>query len=77
MLLTDGEVAALLRYPDASAFRRQRRKLEEAGFPKRRPVIRRYSQREIEAWIDGQGQSAAPSPPDPLGDLAGAWGKSP
>lgn len=34
-LLNDSEVAALLGYRDAAAFRRHRKRLEAAGFPKR------------------------------------------
>ena len=74
-LLNDSEVAALLGYRDAAVFRRQRKRLEAAGFPKRRPVVRRYSPSEIRAWIDG-GADPVQQSGDPLLEITRKWGKS-
>ena len=74
-LLDDSEVAALLGYRDAAAFRRYRKRLEAAGFPKRRPVVWRYSPSEIRAWIDGGGDPVQQSA-DPLLEITRKWGKS-
>jgi hypothetical protein len=71
-LLSDDEVARLLRYPYTMAFRRHRKALEAVGFPTRRPVVKRYSRAEVCAWIDGTaGQSDEPAP------VASGWSESP
>jgi hypothetical protein len=75
-LLEDAEVAAILGYRCAAAFRRHRKALEAQGFPKRRPVVKRYSPTEIYAWIDGAGTEAQQSLSDPLLGVAGQWGVS-
>jgi len=75
-LLDDNEVARLLGYRDVVTFRRHRKALEAEGFPKRRPVVKRYSPTEIRAWIDGAYGEAQQSPSDPLWGVAGQWGTS-
>lgn len=75
-LLDDDEVARLLRYPSIRAFRRYRKQLEKQGFPKRRPVVRRYSMAEVKAWIDGDNGQRQQSPTDPLLEIVGRWGTS-
>jgi hypothetical protein len=71
-LLDDDEVAHLLGYPNTTAFRRRRKKLEAEGFPERRPVVKRYSPTEIREWIDGK--NGLQSGSDPLLEVAGKWG---
>ena len=75
-LLDDADVAAILGYRGVAAFRRHRKALEEQGFPKRRPIVKRYSPTEIHAWIDGAGNGPSQSEPDPLLGVAGQWGGS-
>jgi predicted DNA-binding transcriptional regulator AlpA len=75
-LLDDAEVAAILGYRCAAAFRRHRKALEAQGFPKRRPIVKRYSPTEIRAWIDGADSEPQQSRPDPLLGVAGQWGVS-
>ena len=75
-LLDDAEVAQLLGYRNAKAFRRHRKALEAAGFPKPRPVIRRYSPADIRAWIDGASTEQQKLDADPLLRVIGRWGKS-
>jgi hypothetical protein len=71
-LLDDDEVAHLLGYRNAKAFRRRREQLEKEGFPKRRPIVKRYSPMEIREWIDGK--NGLQSGSDPLLEVAGKWG---
>jgi hypothetical protein len=73
-LLDDNEVARLLRYPSTTAFRRRRKQLEAEGFPKRRPIVKRYSLTEVKAWIEGL--NGIQSEPDPLLEIADRWGTS-
>ena len=75
-LLDDHEVARLLCYRSTTAFRRSRKRLEAEGFPKRRPVVGRYSPTEIKTWIDGGDNQQQQSPSDPLLELVGQWGTS-
>jgi hypothetical protein len=71
-LLDDDEVAHLLGYRNAKAFRRRREQLEKEGFPKRRPIVKRYSPMEVREWIDGK--NGLQSGSDPLLKVAGKWG---
>ena len=71
-LLDDDEVAHLLGYRNAKAFRRRREQLEKEGFPKRRPIVKRYSTMEVREWIDGK--NGLQSGSDPLLEVAGKWG---
>jgi hypothetical protein len=73
-LLDDDEVARLLGYRNATAFRRRRKQLEAEGFPKRRPIAKRYSPMEVREWIDGD--DGLQSGSDPLLEVAGKWGAS-
>jgi predicted DNA-binding transcriptional regulator AlpA len=73
-LLDDDEVARLLGYRNATAFRRRRKQLEAEGFPKRRPIVKRYSPMEVREWIDGD--DGLQSGSDPLLEVAGKWGAS-
>jgi hypothetical protein len=73
-LLGDNEVAQLLGYRNAQAFRRRRKQLEAEGFPKRRPIVNRYSPTEVKAWIDGPNR--AQSEADPLLGMLHQWGTS-
>jgi hypothetical protein len=75
-LLDDNEVAQLLRYRGTTAFRRRRKQLEAEGFPKRRPIVNRYSLTEVKAWIDGPNGIPQQSERDPLLEIAGKWGTS-
>jgi hypothetical protein len=75
-LLNDNEVARILRYRDTAAFRRHRKALEAQGFPKRRPIVRRYSPTEIKAWVDGRDLEPQQSDGDPLLEVTGQWGTS-
>jgi hypothetical protein len=75
-LLGDAEVAMMLGYRGVAAFRRHRKALEAQGFPKRRPIVKRYSSTEIRAWIDCTGNGSPQSDPDPLLGVAGQWGQS-
>jgi predicted DNA-binding transcriptional regulator AlpA len=70
-LLDDHEVAHLIGYRNATAFRRRRKQLEAEGFPKRRPIVKRYSPMEIQEWIDGK--NGLQSGSDPLLEVAGKW----
>jgi hypothetical protein len=76
LLLDDDEVAELLGYRDVRAFRRHRKALEAKGFPKPRPVVKRYSPTEIRIWIDGTATAPQQLDVDPLLEVAGRWGKS-
>jgi hypothetical protein len=75
-LLDDDEVARLLRYRSTAAFRRCRKRLESEGFPKRRPVVNRYSPTELKAWIDGENRAPQQSEADAMEELADKWGTS-
>jgi hypothetical protein len=75
-LVDDDEVAELLGYRDVRAFRRHRKALEAKGFPKPRPVVKRYSPAEIRGWIDGTATEPRQLDADPLLEVAGRWGKS-
>lgn len=75
-LLDDDEVARILRYRSTAAFRRCRKQLEAKGFPKRRPVVNRYSPTEVKAWIDGPNGATQQSERDAMEELAGQWGTS-
>ena len=75
-LLDDAEVAAILGYRCTAAFRRHRKALEAQGFPKRRPIVKRYSPTEIRAWIDGDGAEPQQLKADPLLGVADQWGVS-
>jgi hypothetical protein len=75
-LLDDAEVATILGYRCAAAFRRHRKALEAQGFPKRRPIVKRYSPTEIRGWIDGAGSDPQQSAADPLLGVADQWGAS-
>jgi hypothetical protein len=74
-LWDDNEVARRLGYRDAVTFRRRRKALEAQGFPKRRPIVKRYSPREIQSWIDGRAEEPQRSE-DPLLGVVGQWGIS-
>ena len=58
-VLTTDQVASLMNYSSAEAFRRARKTLEGANFPKPLPGTRgRYSAHAVKQWVNSNGQQS-------------------
>ncbi|TPM06789.1 MULTISPECIES: hypothetical protein [unclassified Mesorhizobium] len=64
-VLSADEVARLLRWTCVESFRNNRRKLENAGFPKKLPGCPGWSRAAVMRWIETNGGLDAPAEEQP------------